>query len=224
MRAHEHPKTPHAYVRALRFDPLTTIYDPLMRWCLRERTFKTRLIEQAGFQAGQRVLDVGCGTGTLDLWILQCHPGVAIVGLDGDAHILRLAREKAARAGLTVTWRQGFSYQLPFPDASFDRVVSSLVFHHLTLADKVRTLAEIWRVLTPGGQLHFADWGQPRNGLMQLAFLSVRMLDGFAPTAANAHGQLPHLLRQAGFGEVSVRVSFTTLLGTLSLFSAVKRP
>ena len=108
------------------------------------------------------MLDLGSGSGTLAVWAKQATPGVRIRGLDGDPAIIAQAVRKAARAGVEIPFDEGLSYDLPYEDASFDRVLSSLFFHHLVLRDKERTIAEIARVLRPGGELHVADWGAPR--------------------------------------------------------------
>src|SRR5256885_17261434 len=87
------------YVPALGRDALTALYDPLIRRTTRERAFKERLLDQAALAPGQRVLDVGCGTGTLTVWAKQREPGIEISGIDGDAAVLPRAERKAAEVG-----------------------------------------------------------------------------------------------------------------------------
>jgi len=134
-----------------------------MSWTMRESTFKSRLIQQAHIEPGQRVLDLGCGTGTLTLMAKAQRPEADVVGIDADPTILEIAKAKSNAGGLEIEFEQGMSFELPFADASFDRVLSSLLFHHLSREAKSRTLKEIVRVLRPDGQLHIADWGMPRN-------------------------------------------------------------
>ena len=164
---------------ALGYRWLTPAYDLIVRYLTRERTFKQSLIDQAGFEPGHRGLDLACGTGTLAIWIKQHYPDVDIRGLDGDAQILSIATHKARKSNVEVGFDHGLSVDLPFADQNFDRVVSSLFFHHLNSADKLRTARELYRVIRPGGELHVADWGRPGNALMRLAFVPVRILDGF---------------------------------------------
>ena len=129
------------YVYALRFGWLTGLYDPLMRWTLREARFKRDLLRNARIAAGDRVLDLGCGTATLTLMAKLTQPRATLFGLDGDPRILEIARDKARRLGVEVPLHQGFSTEMPFPNGFFDRVLSSLFFHHLTQESKQRTLA-----------------------------------------------------------------------------------
>lgn len=116
------------------------------------------------------------------------------------------------------------STQLPYPEASFDRVLSSLFFHHLSWDAKQRTARELWRVLEPGGELHVADWGRPTSAVMRLLFLSIQLLDGVRNTQANVEGKVPELFTLAGFVEVTQTTSFHTMYGTMALYRAVKPP
>jgi ubiquinone/menaquinone biosynthesis C-methylase UbiE len=99
---------------------------------MREPTIKGRLVEQAKIANDQRVLDLGCGTGTLALLIKRRYPGALVVGLDVDPRVLARARRKAGRVGVRVALTRGTASDLPYPDGAFGRVVSSLVLHHLT--------------------------------------------------------------------------------------------
>ncbi len=215
-------KPKQQYIPALRFDWLTNFYDPLIRWFLRESTFKRRLIQLAQIENGHRVLDIGCGTGTLTLMTKRAFPKADVLAIDGDAHILDIARRKAQQENLVVTFERGMSFNLPYPDGSFDRVVSSLLFHHLTRENKERTLREIFRVLRPGGELHVADWGKPHNTLMRAAFYLVQLLDGFTTTQDNVNGLLPAMLVESGFRDVTETSRFSTVFGTLSIYSGRK--
>lgn len=147
------------YIPALSYDRLTFLYDTVVRLTTREAAFKSALLAQAQLQPGQRVLDLACGTATLTIAIKQAQPQVTVAGFDGDSAILQRARAKAERAGVDLQLDEGLSYELPYADESFDRVLSSLFFHHLTHENKLRTLAEVRRELKPGGEFHVADWG-----------------------------------------------------------------
>ena len=216
------PSTEAKYVPALRFRWLTPAYDAVVGATTRERTFKRALIDQAGIQPGQRVLDLASGTGTLAIWIKAAQPGAEVVGIDGDPAILAIASGKAQRIGVSVRFDHGLSHRLPYDAGHFDRVVSSLFFHHLSWADKQRTVREVFRVLEPGGELHVADWGRAGNPLMRGLFLLVQTLDGFENTRDNVAGRLVELFESGGFVQVAQRQTFATVFGTLALYSAVK--
>ncbi|URD53439.1 class I SAM-dependent methyltransferase [Chroococcidiopsis sp. CCNUC1] len=215
-------KNRNQYIPALKYDWLTPLYDPLLKWTMGEFAFKRQLVRQAGIEKGNRVLDLGCGTATLTLLIKKTHPEAKVVGLDGDLKVLEIAKAKAVKTGLKIALDRGMAFELPYPDNSFDRVLSSLVFHHLTRDNKVRTLKEVFRVLKPGGELHVADWGKPQNTLMRVAFLLVQMLDGFNTTADSVKGLLPELFSQAGFEDTQQTDRHITLFGTLALYRARK--
>ncbi len=211
-----------SYSHALRYKILTDFYDPVVAWTCREKTFKRALLKQAFQSPGSRVLDVGCGTGTLTIMLKREHPAVQAVGLDGDEAILNIAKNKAARAGVELQLDRGFSYEMAYPDADFDKVLSSFFFHHLTHEEKNGTLREVYRVLKPGGELHIADWGKPGNILLRGGFLVVQLLDGFQTTWANVKGLLPDYIAGAGFQEVEETGQVITPLGSVSLYRARK--
>ena len=211
-----------AYVPPLRFRRLTPFYDTVVRLTTREGTFKRALVQQASIAPGHHVLDLGCGTGTLALSIKEAYPSATVVGVDGDAAVLSLAVRKAFEAGIPVRFDRAMAHSLPYPDAHFDRVVSSLFFHHLSREAKTSAMREMHRVLKPDGEAHVADWGRAANGLMRALFMPIQLLDGFANTQDNVCGRLRGLLEVSGFVSVSQRRTFSTMFGTMALYSATK--
>jgi ubiquinone/menaquinone biosynthesis C-methylase UbiE len=211
-----------SYIPALGFNLLTPLYDPIVHWLMQENRFKSQLVVQAAIQSHHRILDVGCGTGTLTLLVKEKYPSATVIGVDGDEGVFNIARTKANRSGVAIWLDQGLATSLPYADNSFDRVLSSLLFHHLTLADKQLAFAEIFRILSPGGQVHIADWGKAQNPLMRATFLAIQLLDGFTTTADNVAGHLPTLLEAAGFQQVCQTSSYNTVFGTLGLYAAQK--
>jgi SAM-dependent methyltransferase len=217
------PKSPEqSFVPALGYRFLTPLYDVVVGATTRERSFKEALIQQACLAPGQRVLDLASGTGTLAIWIKRHQPLIDITGVDVDPAVLAIASRKAKTANLEIRFKRAPSYDLPYPAAHFDRVVSSLFFHHLPWQEKTRTARELVRVLKPGGELHVADWGRPTNFVMRGLFLMIQCLDGFETTRDNAAGKLVTLFEEAGFTDVAEQRTFNTIYGTMALYRAVK--
>ena len=205
----------HRFVPALGHDRLTPFYDVVAR-LTGERRFKRRLVETAAIAAGHDVLDIGCGTGTLALMVHEVCPQARVTGLDIDPRILAIARRKFERAGASISLHEGSATAPPFPPASFDRILTTLMLHHLTTPQKRETLAAAHRLLRPGGELHIADWGKPHNALMRIASLSFRLLDGGESTGVNVRGELPGLVQAAGFEDVAETERWMTPFGTLA--------
>jgi ubiquinone/menaquinone biosynthesis C-methylase UbiE len=215
---------PDNFIPALRFRALTRFYDGLLRTLLKEEAFKERLLRQASIQPGHHVLDLGCGTATLTIMAKRAHPEASVFGLDADSEVLGIARTKADEGGVAVDLRCGLASEPHFDTGTFDRVLSSLVFHHLTTDDKRRALVAARKLLRPGGEIHIADWGRAQNVPMRVAFLAVQLLDGFATTTDNVRGRLPDLMAEAGFRSVEETHREMTLFGTLALYRGVAAP
>jgi len=210
------------YVSALRFDWLTPFYDLIVGLTTREKVFKKDLIKRSKFKPNHNVLDLACGTGTMTVWIKQSEPGVKVVGVDGDDKILKIARSKASTEKLDIQFKKAMSYELPYENSSFDRVVSSLFFHHLVWTNKEKTAKEIYRILKPGSELHVADWGKSKNILMRILFFFLQIFDGFENTQDNVEGKLETLFKEAGFVDVKEDASYSTMFGTMSIYSCKK--
>jgi SAM-dependent methyltransferase len=168
--------SPRPFIPGMGVDWLLPIYDPFTRLLGVGRT-RLALLSQARLEPGHRILDIGCGTGSLAVLAKQRCPGVDVVGIDPDERALDRAARKARRVGVQVRFDRGFADALDYPAASFDRVFSSFMFHHLAAAEKEATLRAVRRVLKPGGSLHLVDFGGPH---------------------ASGHGAHPHGRRSRG--------------------------
>ena len=207
------------YIPAADYDWLTPLYDPVVKWVMREEGFKAKLAAQAASGPDMAVLDLGCGTGTLALLLAQSHPQAKLHGLDGDPAVLAIAAAKARRSGMEIAWVHGFSFELPYADAAFHRVTASLMLHHLNRDQKRRTLREMWRVLRPGGELHIVDFGPPRSPLTAGISFVIRHLEEIAD---HVDGLLPVFMAECGFAECVESGHWATLLGPLSFYRAVR--
>jgi len=211
-----------AYVPANgRFLP-TALYDRSIAITMRERAWRPLLVRDVLLGDPADVLDLGCGTGTLAIALARAPGGARVAGIDGDPEILSLARGKAGSE--RVEFVEGMADGLPFADASFDRVVASLLLHHLEPPVKRAALAEARRVLRPGGRLHVADWGRSQDPLMRVLFAGLQVLDGFSNTADHPAGRIPGMIEKAGFLGVRRHDRLRTVWGSFELLSASARP
>jgi ubiquinone/menaquinone biosynthesis C-methylase UbiE len=169
-----------------------------------------------------RILDLGCGTGEMALAIARASQTVTLIGVDGDAEVLKRADAKARTECIELELHEALADRIPLPDANVDCVVSTLMFHHLGPAAKRAALAEVWRVLVPGGRLLVCDVGRASDPMMRAAFFAVQLLDGFANTREHARGAFPDIVSQAGFSAVTVLGRYRTGGGTLDLIEALR--
>lgn len=175
----------------------------------RGQAMRERTIALAHIVPGESVLEVGCGTGEIALRAkVRSGPRGSVAGIDPSPEMIGVARQKAARAHLDVDYRVASVEALPFADAAFDVVLSSLMMHHLPEGLKPRALAEIRRVLKSGGRLLVVDFQEPtsRLGRLQPVWLVHRQL----PSDAR---ELPGLLETAGFAAVEAGATGFGYLG-----------
>jgi ubiquinone/menaquinone biosynthesis C-methylase UbiE len=147
---------------------------------------------------GESLLDVGCGTGGVTIPAKQrLGSSGTVAGIDPSPEMIAVARQKAHRKGLEIDFRMGVIETLPFPDASFDVVTASLMLHHLPKPLQIKGLAEIFRVLKPGGRLLIADMIRSQNSssVRSLLTLILHHRRGSQFEAA----ELLNLLKEAGF-------------------------
>ena len=211
---------PEHYVPANgRFLP-TSLYDRSIAITMREGAWRPRLVREVLEGGPSDVLDLGCGSGTLAIAIAAAPGDHRVTGIDGDPKILGIARAKPGSEDVELV--EGLANELPFEDASFDRVVTSLLLHHLDPPVKRAALEEAHRVLRPGGRLHVADFGKSQDPLMRLLFAGLQVLDGRSNTADHHSGRLPGMVGDAGFGRVESGGSLRTTWGSFELLTAAR--
>ena len=181
-------------------------YDALTNYILRPSQKSIGALAQV--KAGDKVLDVGCGSGRLTM-AAQGWAGAdgQAVGIDPSPEMIQVARRNAARAGLKVKFEVGVVESLPFPGGSFDVVLNRLMLHHLPDDLKQRGLAEMCRVLKPGGVCLVVDFEPPKSGLLRLI-----VENHLTPMAHVDVRTYVSLLEQAGFTEIETGPTSSKLL------------
>jgi ubiquinone/menaquinone biosynthesis C-methylase UbiE len=206
----------HDYLPAAGKDAFLPFYD-LLTALLGAATVHRTLIGQADLAARQCVLEIGCGTGNLSVRVKRAHPDVELTGSDPDP--LALARAQRKARDLTgIRFEHGYAQQLPYPDASFDRVLSALMLHHLRHDTKAAAAAEIFRVLRPGGSLHLADFTGQAHGIHGL--LAQRATRSGHP-ASNHDDGIPRLLAAAGLDSAETATHRHPIIGRITYYRAI---
>lgn len=162
--------------------------------------FRKRIVDEVSLKPGERVLDCGCGTGTLAVIAKrEVGPEGGVSGIDLSADQLEIARRKAQREELDVIFHEGSIDELPFPDESFDAIFSTLMMHHVPERVKQAAFREMRRVLKPGGRIAIADFGPPKHlwGWVVFAPLLLMFL-AMSTTRDNLFNRLPEMMSGAG--------------------------
>jgi ubiquinone/menaquinone biosynthesis C-methylase UbiE len=208
---------PHDYLPAAGHDAFLPGYDLLTRLFGFHRVHQ-RLIDQAELAEDQRVLEIGCGTGNLTIRTKGAHPGAEVIGSDPDPLALRRARRKAGT--LTgIRFERGYAQRLPYADGEFDRVLSSMMLHHLNGDAKSAAAEEIFRVLRPGGRLHLVDMG---GNMTADDGLAARLIRHSPHATGNLGDAIPRLLGSAGFDCTEVATQRHRFVGRLSYYRATR--
>jgi len=205
---------PHDYLPAAGHDALLPGYDALSRLLGMKKVYDA-LIAQAELAGCRRVLEIGCGTGNLIIRAKRAHPRLQAIGCDPDP----LALDRAQRKMNGIRFERGYAQRLPYADAEFDRVLSSMMLHHLDDDAKTAAAAEVFRVLRPGGRLHLVDIGGDMTANDGLA---ARLVIRSHHAAGNLGDAIPRLLRGAGFDCAQVATHRQRFVGRLTYYRATR--
>lgn len=198
------------------------LYDRTIRLLTREQVWRAALLRQVDPQAGELILDVGCGTGTFAIMLKQLCPAARIVALDPDPNVLKIASRKAMEACVSIECRPGFASDAGALRATADKAVSSLVFHQVPMAGKRAGLAAMFAAVRQGGEVHIADYASQRGIMRALFRLTVQQIDGLADTQPNADGALEAILSDQSGATVEATRVVPTPTGAISLFKVQK--
>jgi len=213
------------YTPAAGYHWLTPFYDLGVAVLTREGRWRQALVRQLAPQPADIILDLGSGTGSLLLRIGKVAPAATLIGMDPDPAVLARARKRFAEEKIVVELRTGFAREAGdlVADRRPTKIVSSLVFHQVPMAEKKAALAAAYKALSGGGELHIADYGLQRTWLMRTLFRGfIQNLDGRENTEPNARGVLPDLMKAAGFKDVKETMVFPTPSGSISLYRGDK--
>ncbi|MBI4782410.1 MAG: methyltransferase domain-containing protein [Oscillatoriophycideae cyanobacterium NC_groundwater_1537_Pr4_S-0.65um_50_18] len=196
-KLHSHDHAPATEGRTIRwahlYDALVGVMTLGKGQAIRETT-----AAMAKIKTGDKVLDVGCGTGDLT-FAAKAHAGVTgeVHGTDASPEMIEMAKRKASQSGTQINFQVDLIEKMSFPDNYFDVVLSSLMMHHLPNTIKRQGLAEIRRVLKPGGRLVIVDFRRPNTFTEHI--LTALLLHG---GMQNGVQDLPTLMKEVGFSNI----------------------
>jgi trans-aconitate methyltransferase len=211
------------YIPALRFHWLTALYDPMIQRWIAASEIRAAMIEAMALQPGMRILELGSGPGRLAVAIKQRYPDVIVEGMDTDPAMIARSSYNAHAASVEVSFQLQDIARLD-NTRKFDRIYSTMVFHHLAPAAKLQALMAARDALLPGGYLVVADFGIPQNLLQWALFRCIQQpLDGFVNTQPHIDGGFHRTVCEV-FPQVQSTAKWKTIAGTIEMLICRGQP
>lgn len=215
--------TPPTELAFAGLDTLSDLAERVVQWASPERAYTTEIVRLLSLKSGDRLLDIGCGTGDLLSMAAAREAGSILVGIDPDEDALELASHKISGTIHPAELHQGVAEQLPFDDESFDIVVATRLLVGLEPRSRAETLRESWRVLRPGGRLVVADWAEQPEGIEALVSWPWRLVrDTFFENEAAGVPTVAEAIAIARFHPPEPRGTFRTVVGRIEILEAFK--
>jgi ubiquinone/menaquinone biosynthesis C-methylase UbiE len=187
--------------KGISLDILADYYDHLT--FTEKSKFRRNQIGLMNIRKGEKVLEVGCGTGTLSILSkISVGESGEVEGIDIAPKMISKAKQKARKANLKINFKIASVNELPYHGNYFDLVISSLMFHHLPVEVKKEGMKEIYRVLKEEGRFFLCDFGSPYILTSPLMYL---MLIWISSTRYQLLGKLPELIRECKFKTVELK-------------------
>lgn len=170
------------------------------------KKFRLSIIKELNLKGNERILDAGCGTGELLLFLKLTYPEIQGEGVDPDEGALGIARRKFESLSLNIPLKKGFMHELPYDDEYFDAVITTLAFHHIPSNKKIDSLKECLRVLKKGGIFYLVDFGPPDSRFSSR--LIAKVMSWLEHGREGIEGKIPRLMEEAGFKNVKTFARF----------------
>ena len=209
------------YIPALSFDFLTGYYDWIIKRVM-PRDFREIFVQQINPGINEKILDFGTGTSEMAILLKKKMPTINITGIDVDLNVLNIAKRKITKQKLDIQVLEYDGKVFPFQNNYFNKVVSCLVFHHLSPNQKMDALREIFRVLKNDGKIYIADWGLERNSTKIKILNFFKYFEALKNIGEHGKGLFPQYIVKAGFMNLVEIRNIKTKTGTLCYYQANK--